>query len=114
MGVELPVALLKRVLTQLIRSDAMKVENEYLIKKHIYYIDNVELIEILEKLLVTYYYEKIYGEEGCVGYDELFDRFTPQYINYDKLYKELEKQNNTLCSDNVNEKVDMTLNKYLL
>lgn len=111
--VELDFTLLCDVIRQLINSDGMKVTEDYLLQQRIYYIDNVSLIEKLEKIVMKHYYVKILGETGGVTLDMVLRRYSPQYINYDKYYQELESENKE--HGNVIEKKDdnTTLNKYL-
>lgn len=96
--------LFKNVLTQLIHSDGMEVTNDYLIKQNIYYIDNVGLIEELERILMKYYYDEL-KSKGSVDKEELFDRFTPQYINYDKYFVEL-NNNQTTDKNSIENSLD--------
>jgi len=110
--VKLDSILLKKIINQLINSDGMEVKNSYLIQKHIYYIDNVELVEQLEKLLIRHYYNLIFNKNGNVNPEELFSHYSPQYINYDKYFNELEKEHNPVEEDTV-KKNDYSLNKYL-
>lgn len=111
----LDVVLLRKILVQLVRSDGMKVTDDFLLKNHVYYIDNVELIEVVEKLIVRHYFDVLFNEHGVVGYDELFDCFTPTYINYDKFFNELLEEYGCVGGDVGSgvKCVDMTLNKYL-
>lgn len=111
--IRLDFTIVHKILKQLINSDGMEVTNPYLIQQKIHYIDNVSLIELLESTLMEQLYEQIWDEKGNVNPDELFDKYTPQYINYDKLFQQLEKKHehpsNTRAKKNSG---DNTLNKY--
>jgi len=113
--IELDFTIVAKILKQLINSDGMEVTNKYLIEQKIYYIDNVSLIEELETIIMTQLYEQILERKGNVNPGELFDKYTPQYINYDKLFNTLQKKNNQILDDEKsNNKTgnDGTLNKY--
>lgn len=104
---------LETILQQLIRSDGMEVKNDYLIKQKIYYIDNTALIEDLEKMYMEHNYKSLYDSKGNVNMSELLDIYTPQFINYDRFYNEMEKKyNKNFESIEEKPKKDFTLNKY--
>lgn len=113
--INLDFILLEKILNQLIMSDGMEVTHQYLIDKHIYYIDNTAIIEELEELIITTFYEKIYEIKGNVNYDELLKKYNPQFINFDKLYEKLEKNHikQYVFEKDSLKKADITLNKYL-
>lgn len=112
--IELDFTIVAKILKQLINSDGIEVTNDYLLQQKIYYIDNVSLVEELETIIVTHNYEKLLKEKGNVNPDELFSKYTPQYINYDKLFNTLQKKNNQLLEDETNTRTgnDGTLNQY--
>lgn len=112
--IEISTDLYKKILTQLINSDGMEVKNQYLIEQKIYYIDNTELVENLEKHLMEHYYKRIFDSKGHVNTDELYENYTPLFINYDKFYNELERKYNpnTMMDEEEKPKSDGTLNKY--
>ena len=108
--VELDYDFVQKILTQLINSDGMEVTNTYLIKQKIYYIDNVALVEELEKIIMEHNYNHILKRKGQVTSNELLNIFTPKYINYDKFFSELDQKYN---SANDKKEIDSTtLNKY--
>lgn len=94
MTIEIKPELLQKIITHLIHSDGMEVTyttNDYLIKQK---IDNVSLIETLEKQLFQYYFQKIQiQKKKNPSIQEIYDVYSPLYINADKYYKELLKEN---------------------
>lgn len=112
--IELDFIMLQKILKQLINSDGMEVTNDYLIKQKIYYIDNMALIEELEKIILEYFYEMMLEEKGYVNSNELLEQFSPIYINYDKSFTELEKKHSADVSmeQELTKKTDNTLNRY--
>lgn len=112
-AIELDFIMLEKILKQLINSDGMEVTNDYLIRQKIYYIDNVAIIEELEKIMMEHKFQTLFDEKGYVNLEELLDEFAPQYINYDKLYVELQKKYNGYSEEEKEDKLaDNTLNKY--
>lgn len=110
--VELDFTLVEKIINQLINSDGMEVTNDYLIQQKIYYIDNVGMIEELEELLITHLFNEL-STGGSVNRDDVLNRYSPKYINYDKLLDKLERdyKHNTIFK--VEKHRENTLNEYL-
>lgn len=102
--------LVKKIIQQLIRSDSLEITNDYLIKQGIYYVNNTALIEELERLLMKHYYNILKNKNSSVDLNELLDYYTPQFINYDKYFFELKKED--VSSVFVDEQKEYNLNKY--
>lgn len=104
--IKLDFIIVQKIINQLINSDGMEVSNRYLIQQNIYYIDNVELIETLEKIILDHFYQYIQKKNGNVTSAELLQYYNPSYINYDKYYNELKRKYSK-------QQADDNLNKYL-
>ena len=113
-GIIISKETLENVLRQLIRSDGMEVTNDYLIKQKVYYIDNTSLVEMLEKKYMEYNYKQLLDTKGQVNISELLDLYTPQFINYDRFYNEMERKymSNIESTEENKPLKDYTLNKY--
>ena len=93
-NIELTPDLTKKIINQLILSDGMEITNKQLIKEKIYYIDNVSLIETLEKQLFQHYFQQIQSTtKQKPSIEDIYKKFSPIYINSDKYYQELLKEN---------------------
>jgi len=101
--INIDCSMIKEIIQKLIHSDGMEVTDTYLIKQKIYYIDNVKLIELLEKQLFEHYYRQLMEEHGYVDISKLYKMYSPQYINSDRLYNELETKYNIRDNEDVAE-----------
>ena len=104
--IKLDFTLLMKIIKQLIYSDGIEITNEYLIQQGVHYIDNVGIIEELEKQVIMQIYSDLYAK-GNVNREKVLNIYSPTYINYDKLLDVLEREHKHKESDNT------TLNEYL-
>ncbi|RAP43568.1 MAG: hypothetical protein BZ136_09530 [Methanosphaera sp. rholeuAM74] len=92
MFVELNLETLRFVINQLIKSDGTETTHEYQKNKGEYYIDNVAVIEKLEKQVL----EQIRREHPDIELKDALKIYNPQYINPYKLFDQKKEEKTQL------------------